>query len=134
METHKQGLTLLHHANYYDRLNVVNSVAVELVLRQVQLVERRYSLMQDCHSAGKGGNGGRAAKTPGGHVGGLFDEAAAFGGPFRSHGRAMVCPDVIVAVGQIIERDANILKQQRKANEEQKLATKASTAGGGKDD
>ena len=109
VETHKHGLTLLHHAACYDRLNVVKSVAVELVLRQVQLVEHHYSLQLDGHSFGKGGKGGRVAKSSGDHIGGLLDGAAAVGGLSRSHGRAMVCPELFEFVGKIIERDTTII-------------------------
>ena len=86
------GLTVLHHAACYDRLNVINSVAVDIVLRQVDLVEHHYPLISDGHASGKGGKGGRAAKSSGDHVGGLLDESAAFGVLSRIHGRAMVCP------------------------------------------
>ena len=68
VQTHLQGLTLLHHAAAWGRLNVVNSVAVELALRQVQLVEHHYSLKQDGHETGKGGGRKKPASD---HVGGL---------------------------------------------------------------
>ena len=45
----------------------------------------------------------------------------------------MVCPELIAHVAGVFDRDVNILKQQRKAIEEHKLASKGPGAGGGKD-
>jgi len=50
----------------------------------------------------------------------LFDESAIFTGTSREFGDAMVCPELLTHVGSEIERDANILKQVRKAREERR--------------
>ena len=45
----------------------------------------------------------------------------------------MVCPELIARVPGVFDCGVNTLKQQRKAIEERKLASKGPGAGGGKD-
>ena len=47
----------------------------------------------------------------------MVDETAAFGGDHRHTVEAMVCPSLLDHVASEVERDANVMKQVRKARD-----------------
>ena len=49
-----------------------------------------------------------------------MDEAAVFTGAAKEDGRSMICPLLLERVSKQVERDAGILKQIRKAQEERR--------------
>ena len=52
---------------------------------------------------------------------GLVDESAVFGGSRRHSGEAMIMPELMDFVANEVKRDANVMKQVRKAREERRL-------------
>ena len=97
-------------------------------MRRCQLIEYVQSMeLEDDSNAkasGDGGGDGKKAKARGRGRGRLhhafIDESAIFTGTSREFGDAMVCPELLSHVGAEIERDANVLKQVRKAREERR--------------
>lgn len=121
VEAHELAMRMLDRAGTFDGLDVCNLACLEDLLRQAQLVEFAYLQESD---GGKGKSGGKGKFS-------IIDENAVFAGTHRETGNAMVAPDLLQYVGQEIERDANILKQIRKAREEKRLLN-AGADGAGK--
>ncbi|CAK0836009.1 unnamed protein product [Prorocentrum cordatum] len=118
----------------YNSLGVPNVAGIESLMREAQLVEYAYSNHDGAPGSApdpaEGGSGrGKEGRGRGrGGVAGAFgylDEYNAFRGQ-RGNGEAMMCPALVELVGKQVERDANILKQVRKAREERADAGPAS--------
>ena len=122
---HEHGLRALDHYGCYDCLDLTHSAGVELMLRRVQMVE--YAYMRD-GAASSAGQGEAGKKNKGGGKGGrgagFFDESSVFSGTHRDSGEFMVCPELLDYVSKEVERDASVMKQVRKAREEQRLLHK----------
>ena len=123
---HEHALRSLDHQGCYDGLDLTNIAGVELIFRRVQMIE--YAYMRDGALAkiGDGEGGGKKNKGggKGGRGGGFFDEASVFSGTHRDSGEYMVCPELLDYVSKEVERDASVMKQVRKAREEQRLLHK----------
>ena len=123
---HEFGLKALETLGSYDSLDLPNVAGIEALMREVQVVEYAYakhdsfsgSSAEGADAAGGKNKKGRG-RGRGGAAGafGYLDEFTAFRGQ-RETGDAMVCPTLVEWVGKQVERDANILKQVRKAREE----------------
>lgn len=122
---HEHALRSLDHQGAYDGLDLTNIAGVELIFRRVQMIE--YAYMRD-GAMGKpaDGEGGNKKKGggKGGRGGGFFDESSVFSGTHRDSGEFMVCPELLDYVSKEVERDASVMKQVRKAREEQRLLHK----------
>ena len=113
----------------YDGLGVTNIAAAELLLRKAQLIEYSYS---DAGPAGVGsgapsGEGGNKKKggAKGGSRAGVYDESQIFMGAHKEFGDILLDPQLLDYVAKEVERDAQVMKQVRKAREERILARKA---------
>ena len=119
---HESAMKALDEAGSYDGLEITNLASLEVLLRRAQLVEYVYQL-EGKEPKGKGG--GKANNRFG-----LVDEAAVFSGSHRSTGDIMICPDLMDYVAKEVERDAQIMKQVRKAREERKALNTGKEPGG----
>jgi len=112
----------------WDGANLPNLAGVEPAMRRCQLIEYVYRMEledgSDTKTQGDGGGDSKKSKGRGRGRGLLhhafIDESAIFTGTSREFGDAMVCPELLSHVGAEIERDANVLKQVRKAREERR--------------
>ena len=115
-------------AGTYDHLDVSNLVCLELLLREVQQIEHHYRDMDDGHHSGKGGKcqsaGGSFARP-----GAIFDQDAVFSGLSRDKGEIMCAPALLDFVAKELDRDTNVQKQLRNADEERLLAQKNQRGG-----
>jgi len=107
----------------WDGANLPNLAGVEVALRRAQLIEYVYRMEEEKteKADGDGDKKGRGRGRGRGLLHHAFiDESAIFTGTSREFGDAMVCPELLTHVGSEIERDANVLKQVRKAREERR--------------
>ena len=119
----------------WDCLDLPNLAGAEQIFRKCQMYEYVYVMDRDPHhaapSGGDGGDEGSDKKKKGRGRGrgggrhswlsfGFIDEGAVFTGLSRDHGESMICPLLLEHVAKEVERDASVLKQVRKAREEQR--------------
>ena len=114
---HSLAMRALAVGGCSDQLDIVNNVSFELLLREAQMVEFHYqTLERDAQEKlRKNAKGGAAAQGP------SIEEVALFQGAGKTQFESMVCPDLMEHIAKQLERDANILKQSRKAREERAL-------------
>ena len=103
---HEMLLKILELATTYDQLDISNLAFAESVARRVQTIEWAYH--EKLKDASGSSAGGRLES----------EEIAAFGGLPRTGEAAMVAPDLLDHVKSVVEKDAIILKNLRKAREE----------------
>ena len=116
VEMHESGLRSLEFGACYDGLDVPNLAGIEVLMRQVQLVEYVYTM----DGGGKKDKDGKKGKGRGKSAG-LYEETDVFGGFHRQAGTSMICPELLEYVSKEVEKDASIFKQVRKAREERRL-------------
>ena len=113
MHYHQLALRTIGMAGCSDQLDLCNLGCMEHLLREPQLVEYFYANVEkdkaekERQQAKKG-----TASGPSG------EEMELFRGAYKSSGSSMVCPELTEWIGRQLERDANIMKQARKAREE----------------
>jgi len=122
--THRTGLQMLAEAGAYDALEVANLASLEIVMRQVQLVEynQAYGFSEDLKS-----NADAVARR----YLGMADHVAAFNGLSSEEGTIMCCPALLDHVHGKVSKGQVELKQLRKAREESELLRKSLGRGGG---
>ena len=116
VETHRMCLKAVEEAAGYDHLELCNLASFEVLFRQAQLVEYVYEQERVAKLTGGGGKGKKGI----GKGGGMLDEALVFTGQHRDAGAVMLALDLMDFVSKEVERDANIMKQVRKAREERR--------------
>ena len=126
-ETIMQALELMVG---YDGLDVTNVAGAELLLRKAQLIEYSYSdagpaAAGSAASSGEGGNKKKGGAGKGGGRAGVYDESQIFMGAHKEFGDTLLDPQLLDYVAKEVERDAQVMKQVRKAREERILARKA---------
>ena len=116
----------------WDCFDLPNLAAVENTLRRRQMFEYVY-LMDRGHAASEsagsahGKNDRKRARDCGGGRPTLLsfafiNEGAALAGQSRDCGESMISPLLLEHVAREVERDASVLKQARKAREEQRAS------------
>jgi len=122
---YESSMRALHYLAGWDAVNVCNSAGVEVLMRKAQLTEYVY-LMDRESEAGENKADGDGKKKQGKNRGkgmlqfSFVDESAAFTGTAKEFGDIMVAPSLLTHVSAEVERDANVLKQIRKAREERR--------------
>ena len=105
---------------FYDQVCVSNLVAVELLMRKVQLIEFQYEearRVEEVCDKKKGGGKGKSQ--------GMFsDESLIFAGKHLEMGNVMVCPVLLEHVAKEADREVVVMTAVRKAREERALARK----------
>ena len=122
VDIHENGMRAIERAGCYDGLDLCNLACVEVMMRQLQLVEYVYA--QDALAAPStdaGGKAGRKGRGRGRSRGALLDESAVFLSAHRDDGEMMVCPELLSFVSAEVSKDASVMKEVRKAREERKL-------------
>ena len=130
------GMRAIYTMACWDGLDLPDIAGVEQIFRKCQMYEYVYVMDRDPHHAAasstegaadtagknkkKGGGRGRGAGGSGLLSFGFIDEGAVFTGLSRDHGDNMICPLLLEHVAKEVERDALVLKQLRKACEEQR--------------
>ena len=131
MTQYEDTMRLIFYLACWDGANLPNLAGVETALRRSQLTKYVYRMEEDAQagksSGGDEGAGGEKEKGKKGRGRGrgllhhaFIDESSIFTGTAREFGDAMVCPELLSHVGPEIERDANVLKQVRKAREKRR--------------
>ena len=102
----------------YDGHDLTNSAGWETVFRHAQLIEYTHVRDDDrvVRSGGGEKGGGKSSSSSG-----LVGENAVFGGSHRHSGEAMIMPELMDFVANEVERDADVMKQVRRAREERRL-------------
>jgi len=121
-------MRMIYYMVCWDGCNIADSAGVETAMRKCQLTEYTYLMEREGGSATAPGSDGKDGDAEGkkkakGKGKGLLkhafiDESAVFSGTSKEFGDNMIMPDLLSHVGSEIERDANVLKQVRKAREE----------------
>ena len=116
---------MLAEGGAYDGLEVANLASLEIVMRQVQLVEynQAYGFSEDLKS-----NADAVARR----YLGMADHVAAFNGLSSEEGTIMCCPAILDHVHGKVSKGQVELKQLRKAREESELLKKSLAQGGGR--
>ncbi|CAK0899749.1 unnamed protein product, partial [Prorocentrum cordatum] len=117
-DTHRMCLKAVEEAGTYDHLELCNLASFEVLFRQAQLVEYAHEQERVARQMA-GGKGKKGA----GKGAGLLDESLVFTGQHREAGGVMLAPEQMDFASREIERDANIMKQVRKAREERRALT-----------
>ena len=108
---HEVALRVLQHAVEYDMLDVPNIAGLELLVREAQMVEFHY-VKKKREQSKKDGNHGL-----------VQDEMQYFRGNLHQV-EHMICPALIEYASTEIGKEADRVKQFRKAREESRLAEK----------
>ena len=115
---HALAMKAVSVAGCIDQVDLTKLAAVEVLLREAQMVEYHYqNVEKDKEETAKKQKGHSAAPL-------TSEEMMLFQGTGKSHFESMICPDLMEHIAKALERDANILKQSRKAREERALARK----------
>ena len=121
VKMHRVGLQMLDTAATYDYLDVANVAGLELVMRQLQLVE--YDLAYGVDNANNAAAVSRRHRD-------LADYGSKFDGYTAEEGTVMCAPALMEHVhGQVSKGQAE-LKQLRKAREEIELLRKSTGPSG----
>jgi len=135
---YEAGMRAIYTMACWDGLDLPNIAGAEQILRKCQMYEYVYVMDRDPHHSGhSAGDGEEGEKKKTGKKGrgrgggnhnllsfGFIDESAVFTGLSRDHGESMICPLLLEHVAKEVERDASVLKQVRKAREEQRALRK----------
>ena len=125
VKTHRVGLQMLDMAGTYDYLEVANVASLELVMRQVQLVEYDLAYGYSSDSAENVTAVARRHRD-------LADHGPVFDGLSAEEGTVMCCPALLEHVHGKVSKGQVELKQLRKAREESELLKKSTGPGGGR--
>ena len=125
IDIHRFGLQMLAEAGPYDYLELGNVAALEVVMRQVHLVEYHlvYGIGDD--------NASNAAGVAKRYLG-LADHTNAFNGLSPEEGTVMCAPELKEFVHGAVSKGQNELKQLRKGREESDALQKLLGKGGGR--
>ena len=104
MQEHEFLLAVIDMAGTYDQLDLTNLAWAESVMRRLQTIEWAY------HEKLRESGSGVGKMEP--------EEMSAFAGTSKSGSIMMVCPELLDHVKGVVERDAVIMKNLRKAREE----------------
>eukprot|EP00971_Amphidinium_carterae_P152974 3032700-Amphidinium_carterae.2 len=113
---HELVMKMVDNAVSFDSLDITNLTSFETALRKAQLVEYAYCM------EGTGDKEKGKGKQKGGMHLGIVDEYSVFLGTHRETGEMMCAPELLEYVAREVEKDANVLKQVRKAREERQAA------------
>ncbi len=116
VSAHQACLRSLALAGCSDQLDLVNLAICESLFREIQAGEHHYRQAERDQE-------GKARKDKK-HAGVPADEMDLFLDVGKSSYDCMVCPMIQEHIAKTFERDANIVKQTRKAREERALARK----------
>lgn len=113
MAQHEQLCKLLQTGACFDQYDMTNSAMVELICRELQMIEERYS--SRLHGASE-----------------LSEEAHLFLGTHSSRGNVCMDPALRDWIAGQLRDDASIAKERRKAREERQMQRAPHGEGGGK--
>ena len=111
---HGRLLEIADVAAGYDGFDLTNCAFAEMLFRQVQVIEWTYAKKLQENTASTSSSAGRLDR----------EEIAAFSGRNDKASGVMVCPEVLDHVKTIVEREAAIMKNLRKAKEEREARAK----------
>ena len=123
--THRVGLQMLAEAGAYDDLEVANVASLEIVMRQVQLVE--YNMAYGFNDDNTNNVEAVARRYLG-----MADHVAAFDGLSPEEGTIMCCSSLLDHVHGKVSKGQVELKQLHKAREESELLKKSLAQGRGR--
>jgi hypothetical protein len=126
VQEHEQLMKYVELAGEYDQLDLANCAFVEAILRRAQTIEWAYhDRLRESDTAG------------GGNTRLSLEEFSAFSGVSKAGDLLMVAPSLLDHVKSVVERDASIMKNIRKAREEreaERKSRKGNGRGGGQPD
>ena len=123
VEVHRVGCQMLDTAGTYDRLEVANMASLELVMRQVQLVEYEMAYGFD-------GETGETPVAVSRRHRAMADYRSKFHGYTAEEGTVMCCPALMQHVHEKVSQGQTELKQLRKAREEIEILKKSTGPSG----
>ena len=112
VQEHEQCMRYLELAGEYDQLDLVNCAFAEAVLRRAQTIEWVYH--DRLREADLGATKERLSP----------EEMSAFSGLSKAGDLLMVSPDLLEHVKTVVEKDAGIMKNIRKARGEREARKK----------
>ena len=113
VQEHEQAMRYLELAAQYDQLDCRSVAVVEAICRRAQTIEWCYhEKLREAESSASSGQ-----KLS-------IEEATAFAGTSRAGDLLMVCPQLLDHVKSVVEKDAVIMKNLRKAREEREARRK----------